>query len=137
MELLVNIDVPDIAEGEAFYTRAFGFVPGRRIGSDYLELRGAGASFWLLRKDAGTTGAGESMRDYYRHWTPIHCDLSVDDVTAALAEALAAGATQESDLREHAWGRIVQIADPFGHGWCLLQFTGCGYDEIASPSQPG
>jgi len=35
-------------------------------------------------------------------------------------------------VREAAWGRIVQLADPFGHGWCLLQFLGRGYDEIAS-----
>ena len=27
-------------------------------------------------------------------------------------------------------GRIVQLADPFGHGWCLLQFLGRGYDEL-------
>ena len=26
----------------------------------------------------------------------------------------------------------VQIADPFGHGWCLLQFLGGGYDAIAT-----
>jgi len=27
--------------------------------------------------------------------------------------------------------RIVQQSDPFGHGWCLLEFRGRGYDEIA------
>ena len=46
--------------------------------------------------------------------------------------ALAAGATKEGLIREASWGRIVQLADPFGHGWCLLQFLGRGYDEIAT-----
>jgi hypothetical protein len=30
------------------------------------------------------------------------------------------------------WGRIAHMADPFGHGLCLIQFLGCGYDEIAT-----
>ena len=55
-----------------------------------------------------------------------------DDLDAALATALAAGAVREGGVREAAWGRIVQIADPFGHGWCLLQFLGNGYDEITT-----
>jgi len=25
------------------------------------------------------------------------------------------------------------LADPFGNGFCLIQFTGRGYDEIAKP----
>ena len=29
------------------------------------------------------------------------------------------------------WGRIAILADPFGHGLCLLQFSGRGYDTIA------
>ena len=56
----------------------------------------------------------------------------VEDLDAALARALAAAARAEGEVREAAWGRIVQLADPFGHGWCLLQFLGRGYDEIAS-----
>jgi hypothetical protein len=30
------------------------------------------------------------------------------------------------------------MADPFGHGFCLIQFLGRGYDEIADqePSHP-
>ena len=57
-----------------------------------------------------------------RHWTPMHCDVVVDDLDAALIRAVAAGAMQEGAMREAGWGRIVQLADPFGHGWCLLQF---------------
>ncbi|WP_396617244.1 VOC family protein [Lysobacter soli] len=133
MKLLVNIDVPDVREAEVFYTGAFGLTPARRFGDDVVELLGFEAPLYLLRKDAGSIGAGESARDYTRHWTPLHCDVVVDDLDAALARALAAGATQDSPIRQANWGRIVTIADPFGHGWCLLQFLGRGYDEIATP----
>lgn len=48
-----------------------------------------------------------------------------------MKRAQAAGAKLEIDVRSHSWGRIAQLADPFGNGFCLLQFTGRGYDEIA------
>lgn len=137
MKLLVNIDVDDLARAEAFYTNAFGLRPGRRFGDAMIELLGAEVPLYLLRKDAGTADAAEvlpasSLRTYTRHWTPVHCDVVVDDLEAALARALGAGARQEGAIREASWGRIVTLADPFGHGWCLLQFLGRGYDEIAT-----
>lgn len=132
MKLLVNIDVADLAAAEAFYTAAFGLAAGRRFGAGAVEMLGVNADLYLLHKPAGGIGAGASPRDYARHWTPIHCDVVVDDLDAALTRALAAGALQEGAIREANWGRIVQLADPFGHGWCLLQFRGGGYDEIAT-----
>jgi predicted enzyme related to lactoylglutathione lyase len=132
MKLLVNIDVPDMAMAEAFYTAAFGLTPARRFGMDAVELLGFESPLYLLRKDAGSVGAAPSARNYVRHWMPVHCDVVVDDLDAALARALAAGAIQEGNIRQADWGRIVTLADPFGHGWCLLQFLGRGYDEIAT-----
>lgn len=132
MKWLLNIDVPDLAAAARFYTAAFGLHPGRSFGADALELLGAAAPVYLLHKAAGTLGAEASPRDYLRHWTPVHVDLVVDDLDEALIRAIAAGATQEGAVREPGWGRIVQLADPFGHGWCLLQFQGRGYDEIAT-----
>lgn len=131
MRLLLNLDVSDLAAAETFYAAAFGLRPARRLGAGVLELSGAQVPIYLLGKTAGSVGAGGSVRDYARHWTPLHVDVVVDDLDAALARALAAGAVQEGAIREAAWGRIVQLADPFGHGWCLLQFLGRGYDEIA------
>ena len=60
-------------------------------------------------------------------------DFAVQDIDAALARALAAGARQESEISEHAYGRLVLLSDPFGHGACLLQFNERGYDAIATP----
>ena len=53
----------------------------------------------------------------------------------ALARAVAAGATVEQEPRTAAYGRIAVLADPFGHGICLIEFAGRGYDEIAPPEQ--
>jgi predicted enzyme related to lactoylglutathione lyase len=58
----------------------------------------------------------------------------VDDVEAALTRALAAGAVLEQGVRTDAWGMIAMLADPFGHGFCLIQFLNRGYDEIAVPA---
>ena len=132
MQLLVNIDVADLADAERFYGAAFGLAAVRRFGDDGVELGGMQTPVFLLRKPQGSVAAADSSRDYARHWTPIHCDVVVEDLDAALVRAIAAGAVQEGVTREAAWGRIVQVADPFGHGWCLLQFRGRGYDEIAT-----
>ncbi|MBX3711275.1 MAG: VOC family protein [Lysobacter sp.] len=136
MRLLLNIDVPDLATAERFYVEAFGLRPGRRLGDGVLELLGAEVPIFLLANDPGTPAAGDDIRDYARHWSPLHADVVVDDVDAALSRALGAGARQEGDIRDADWGRIVTIADPFGHGWCLLQFLGRGYDHIATTVQP-
>lgn len=130
MKQLINIDVPDLVAAEAFYAAAFGLQPGHRLGSEVLEMLGGTAPIYLLQKAVGSLGAGNQARDYQRHWMPIHLDVVVDELEPALERALTAGAIQEGLIREADWGRIVQLADPFGHGWCLLQFLGRGYDEI-------
>ena len=130
MRLLLNIDVPDLAAARRFYVEAFGLRDGRRLGDGVLELLGAQAPIYLLQKPTGSLGTGDQPRTYARHWTPVHVDVVVDDLDTALARALDAGARQEGGVREAAWGRIAQLADPFGHGWCLIQFRGRGYDEV-------
>jgi lactoylglutathione lyase len=133
MELLVNIDVDDLARGIAFYVDAFGLSVGRRFGDEAVELLGGSSKIYLLRKPAGTVGAPGAARDYGRHWTPVHLDLVVeDDLEAAVERARAAGAVVEQPIASHAWGRIAMLADPFGHGICLLQFSARGYDAITS-----
>ncbi|MFN2548160.1 MAG: VOC family protein [Myxococcales bacterium] len=132
MNLLVNVDVPDLAAAEDFYVRAFGLEPGRRFGSSGVELHGASAPIYLLVKAAGTVPFAEAPagRDYARHWTPVHLDFAVDDLDAALQRALDAGARLEGGVVTRKWGRMANLSDPFGHGICLLQFIGRGYDEI-------
>ena len=134
MEFLVNVDVDDLARAERFYREAFDLHPGRRFGAFALELLGGPTPIYLLAKAAGTpvAPAAAGTRTYERHWTPLHLDFVVADVEAAVQRALAAGARLERAIETHAWGRIALMADPFGHGFCLLQFLGRGYDEIAA-----
>jgi predicted enzyme related to lactoylglutathione lyase len=130
--LLVNIDVDDLERGVDFYVRAFDLRVGRRFGSA-VELLGAPAPIYLLEKKAGSApfaGAGVG-RDYRRHWTPVHLDLVVEELEPAIERAERAGARREGDISEQVWGRLALMSDPFGHGFCLLQFQGRGYDEIA------
>ncbi|MBS7696762.1 MULTISPECIES: VOC family protein [unclassified Chelatococcus] len=130
MRLLVNIDVPDLVQAVAFYTAAFGLTPGRRLGKTVVELDGGPVPIYLLEKAPGTSGAANDARRYERHWTPIHLDIQVDDIDIALARAVAAGATVENGVNTTVWGKIAICADPFGHGFCLIEFQNRGYDEI-------
>lgn len=132
MHLLINIDVPDLPAAEALYTRAFGLAVGRRFGDGGVELLGAQAPIYVLQNPAGSVAAADARRDYTRHWTPVHLDVVVDHLEPALDRAVQAGLLQETDIRDADWGRIVRLADPWGHGWCLLQFLNRGYDEIAT-----
>lgn len=133
LDLLVNIDVPDLAIAEAFYCDAFGLTVTRRFDDGGVELSGLPVRLYLLVKAAGSLGAGVDHRRYERHWTPVHFDLVTDDLDAALSRALGAGASLDKEPATHSWGRIAMLADPFGNGFCLLQLLGRGYDEIAAP----
>jgi predicted enzyme related to lactoylglutathione lyase len=130
--LLVNIDVPDLAAAQAFYTAAWGVRAGRRLGEGALELLGLEAPVYLLANPAGSRPAPDARpRDYGRHWSPVHLDLAVDDLDAAITRAEAAGSTRETPVRDEPYGRIATFADPFGHGFCLIQFNREGYDALA------
>jgi predicted enzyme related to lactoylglutathione lyase len=137
MDLLVNIDVDDLDRATRFYTRAFGLQVGRRFGAGGVELLGSSAPIYLLAKPAGSASSPSTTsmrRDYTRHWTPVHLDFVVDDIDAAMQRALDAGAHTEAPVSVNAWGKLALMGDPFGHGFCLLQFVGRGYDEIATPA---
>ena len=131
MDLLVNLDVPDLAHAEALYTAAFGLRTGRRFGAAVVELLGLPVRLYRLHKPAGSLGAGRARRTYARHWCPVHLDVVVEDLDAARARACRAGFVCEGEVREAPWGRIAQLADPFGHGWCLIAFSARGYDAVA------
>jgi uncharacterized glyoxalase superfamily protein PhnB len=97
------------------------------------EMLGASSTIYLLAKaPASSASAHASLpRDYRRHWTPVHLDFVVDDIELATQRARAAGAELEGEIQSHKWGRIATMSDPFGHGFCVIQFIGRGYDEVA------
>jgi predicted enzyme related to lactoylglutathione lyase len=134
LDILVNIDVPDLERGLAFYGSVFGLRVHRRFGTDGVELAGAAVPIFLLVKPeaSAATPDGGPMRTYSRHWTPVHLDIVVADIGEAVARATAAGAVLERAPHAADWGKLALLVDPFGNGFCLIEFLGRGYDTIAS-----
>lgn len=132
-ELRVCIDVPDLPRAIEFYTSAFGLEVARWNRPHWAELRGAGTPIDLLTVEPGSPASERcpEPRRFERHWTPVHVDLVVPDLEAALARAVVAGAVLERAVVDRKWGRMANLSDPFGHGLCLLELRGRGYDEIA------
>jgi predicted enzyme related to lactoylglutathione lyase len=124
MKLIINIDVPELAPAIEFYTEALGLEHTRTLDDDVAELTGASATIYLLQKARGTVAVKSPKidRSYARHWTPVHFDLVVPDVEAATARALAAGAKQETGHIDWRGSRCVSFSDPFGHGFCCIEF---------------
>lgn len=134
MDLLVNIDVNDLDKAIRFYSAAFGLRTGRRFGAFGVEMLGSQAPIYLLVKETGTQAADTTpdVRRYERHWTPVHLDFVVDEIDSAVQTAIDAGARLEKPVATQKWGKLALMSDPFGHGFCFLQFLGRGYDEIAN-----
>jgi predicted enzyme related to lactoylglutathione lyase len=135
VQILVNIDVDDLDRAIEFYANALGLRLGRRLfDGSVAEMHGASSTIQLLSKPPGSIAVPNTSvpRDYQRHWTPVHLDFTVDDVSAAVKRAVNAGAKLEGEIGTFTWGRLATMSDPFGHGFCLLQFLGKGYDEVVT-----
>lgn len=137
MELLINIDVPDLEQGIRFYEQGLGLglsLKRKLFEGSVAELGGAPVPVYLVAKSAGTAPfpGASARRDYGRHWTPLHADFVVEDLAAAVARAEAAGARLEDGPETSNWGSIATLRDPFGHGFCLIEWAGGGYDEAES-----
>jgi uncharacterized glyoxalase superfamily protein PhnB len=119
----VAIDVPDVAAAVAFYTCGLGLdlrdepMPGL-----WARLGGSAITIHLQADPA---------RTYARHWTPVHLDFLTDDVDGAVRRARAAGASDGRPIQDAEWGRMANLADPFGHGFCLVELGAHGYDAVA------
>ena len=133
MNALVNIDVDDLDKAAGFYQSAFGLSIGRRLGDFGVEMLGASAPIYLLARSTGTPSSPTTSqrRSYERHWTPVHLDFVVEDIDPAIQRAVSAGARIEAPIATYKWGKLALMVDPFGHGFCFVQFLGRGYDEIA------
>lgn len=137
MRVLVNVDVDDLERAIEFYRVAFDLHLGRRLfNGSVAEMLGASSSIYLLTKSEQTAPwpGASCVRSYDRHWTPVHLDFEVPDVAAAVERAVAAGARVESEPRSFSWGRLALLSDPFGHGFCLIQFSHAGYDSVTTSS---
>ena len=129
MKIVVNIDVPEIGPAIEFYSAALGLKHNRTLDDDVAELTGASSIIYLLQNLPGSKSAGtlSDARRYSRHWTPVHIDFVVDDIAEAAKRALDAGARQESECIEWKGSKCITFSDPFGHGFCLIEFVGETY----------
>ena len=102
--------------------------------ANIMEMPGGSSPIYLIEKPSGSAASPTTSqrRDFRRHWTPVHLDFVVSDILAGIDRAERAGAKLEGPLQTFNWGRMVNFADPFGHGFCLIEFIGRGYDEISA-----
>jgi uncharacterized glyoxalase superfamily protein PhnB len=109
------------AEAIQFYTRAFGATEVERYtGPDgsvmHAEIQ-IGDSRIMLGEESEQWGAKSPLSTNGNHGS-LH--IYVDDVDAAFARALAAGATVKYPLENAFWGdRYGKVTDPYGHEWGL------------------
>jgi catechol 2,3-dioxygenase-like lactoylglutathione lyase family enzyme len=124
----ISIDVPELEPGLAFYCGVFGLRERARPFPTMAVLDGNNVTICMHGKAAGTqsSAAGQELRHYERHWTPVHIDFHVSDFDAVVERAQAAGARVENEFRNGPKA-VVFCSDPFGNGFCIIE------DEV-SPS---
>ncbi|MFQ5873542.1 MAG: VOC family protein [Dehalococcoidia bacterium] len=123
MDIHVYIGVTELQYGIEFYTRGLGLRLRRRLDDDWVELEGAPVPIYLL--------VSERPRDFSGPWT-VHLDFITDDLDSSIRKAQDAGAVLERDIQKRNYGRMANMADPFGNSFDLIEFAPGGYDRIAS-----
>jgi PhnB protein len=119
MRVVPQLSVRRGREAVAFYQAAFGATEVYRVGGTDAEpavvsqLSVGDSTFWVADESPGhanfspeTLGGGT-----------VRLLLEVDDPDAAIARAVAAGATLVYPAADaHGW-RLGRIVDPYGHHW--------------------
>jgi predicted enzyme related to lactoylglutathione lyase len=59
----------------------------------------------------------------------VHIDFVVDDIETAAERVAAAGGIRESECVEWKGSKCITFSDPFGHGFCLIEFADETYRE--------
>jgi predicted enzyme related to lactoylglutathione lyase len=133
-EVHVYIEIDDLERGIGFYVDGVGLSIARRLTPRWVELAGAQVPIHLLARPEPEFETGEHVlrKDFGRHWTPIHLDFVVDDLDAAVERAVRAGATLERRVDHPGFWRLAALADPFGHGFDLIEHPEAGYSRLAA-----
>jgi catechol 2,3-dioxygenase-like lactoylglutathione lyase family enzyme len=115
------IYVPDVAASIAFYERAFGLIRGFvHDGGDYGELA-TGATTLAFAAERMAASHGIEIRPNSPHTPPAGFELAfvTADPEAAVARAVAAGATVAQAVETKPWGqRVGYVRDLDG---CLVE----------------
>jgi predicted enzyme related to lactoylglutathione lyase len=126
------IEVTDLAHGIEFYCHGLGLIQERQLGPRWVELSGANLPIFLLadRPAIAELGATKVKRDFGRHWTPVHLDFIVSNLDEMVGRLCGLGATLDREIQVREYGRMANMADPFGNGFDLIEFSGPGYDKV-------
>ena len=121
IKLSVSIDVPDLAKAESFYVEALGCKKIRDQGDKMIVLSTDNAEIYLLEREIGSVAIKGSniIRDFERHWTPVHLDFLRNDVSDVVARVKEFGGQHEGG-ESGDWGSIAHCVDPFGNGFCVI-----------------
>jgi PhnB protein len=120
-----HLTVSDAKAAVAFYQRAFAAretrrmeaEDGRRLLHAALALNGGVV---MLSDDFPEFNGGRRRAPGPEGGTGVTIHLNVTDVDAAMARAIAAGATALMQPADMFWGqRYGKVRDPFGHEWSL------------------
>jgi PhnB protein len=119
VSIMPQLSVRRGREAVEFYRRAFGAVEDYRVGGTddnpavVSQLSVGDATFWVADESPEHLNySPESLRG-----GTTRLLLIVPDPDAAMARAIAAGATQVRPADdEHGW-RLGRIVDPYGHHW--------------------
>lgn len=109
------------AEAIAFYKKAFGAIEMMRMPGTKGRLMHAciriGDSNVMLVDEMPEWGA---LSPTSLKGSPVTMHLYADDTDAAMAKAVAAGATVSMPAADMFWGdRYGKVIDPFGHHWSI------------------
>jgi len=126
------IEVADLERGISFYGETLGLTLKRRLSATWVELEGAHTPLFLLgnRPPVADLEGKSVTRSFERHWTPVHLDFIVGNLDQTVARALERGAILDRGVQTREYGRIANMADPFGNGFDLIEFADGGYDEL-------
>ena len=118
--IIPNLSVRDGKDAVAFYQAAFGAVEDFRFegddGSIFAALRINGARFFVADE---SPNHGNLSPDSLGG-TSVRVDLLVPSPDAMFVQALRAGATEISPVRDEEVGpRMGALRDPFGHTWLI------------------
>jgi PhnB protein len=121
-----HLTVRDAHRALEFYQKAFGAevlhvapAPGGKVMHAMLKI---GDSFLMLNDEFPEMGGSLGPSPTGGSGVVLH--IYLDNVDAAFARAVSAGATVKMPLMDMFWGdRYGTVMDPFGHKWSLATHT--------------
>ena len=114
-QIVAQLSVRRGPEAVEFYKAAFGAVVDYQVGDSEIvaQLSVGDATFWV----ADESPANANFSPETVGGGTVRMLLLVDEPDAAIARAVAAGASEVYPAAdEHGW-RLGRIRDPFGHPW--------------------